>query len=239
MTRALPPVELTCPTIAAARLSHLRLAHNALAVALLASRNAPRPAVHQQAPNSGSRVSTPGGQEQQSMEALQRRIDQAEERHGLALPDSPERAMYAQQLERMDGHMKALREQLDALPSGARVYPGLRDTYTVTVPALHVRVEGVAYVADLWRGPVNVDPLTLDYDRYLGRGEHPGHEARGGNPLWIPRTDRTGMQRARGSEDWHAVLMVRLWPVLGLPELREVPMDSILPAELAVPSEAL
>jgi len=221
LTRTMPPVVLTCSTLASARLSLLRVAQNALAVALLASRNAPRPGAHAQAPNGGSRVSTPGGSEVQTLAGIDKRLEEAYNRQAMTEPDTEARAAADKALDRLESHRASIQAQLDALTVSAPVRPGLRDTYTVIIPALHVRVEGVEYVSDLTRLKVEVDPQTPNYDRYLGRGEWPGHQAEGKWPLYLPRGNKAGMQLAQGAESWHVELIESIWAGRSLPELRQ------------------
>ena len=221
--RTLPPVELSPPSLQAARVAHLRLAHNALAVSLLASRNVPRLGVDTQAPNRAGSVRAGGGREVQVLESLRARITEAETRHALALPGSSEQGYYASQLERLDRHVAAITAQLASLDAGPRISPGERDTYIVLVPALHARVEGVLFVAESLTLTVTADPGTPGYAEYLGRGEHEGHGATGKWPLWRPYGTR--MRSGSEAEDWHFVLIAQLWPHPPLrPLLEAVPL---------------
>ena len=226
MTRTLPPINLVCSSMQAARVSHYRIAHNAFTVALLTSRNAPVIRAPAQVPNGLRRGDTAGGHEVGLMEQLQATIDHLEAEHGMAWPDSVRRAGLALRIERADKMLAKVRADLDAYPTPS-IPGGMRDVYTVTVPGLHVRVEGQAYTADLIRVQIAVDPSTPRYEEYLGRKEWPGHQATGKYPLYCPRTDGTGMQQARGSEDWHAVLIAQLWPAPRLPELLAVPVGLV------------
>ena len=226
--RTLPPVNLVCSSMQAALVSHRRIAHNALSVALLdpQGRNVPIMRAPAQVPNGLRRGDTAGGHEVMLLEQLQASIDHWEERHALALPDSPERHALAARLDRADKMLFKVRSDIADMPAPS-IPGGMRDVYTVTVPGLHVRVQGQAYTADLIRVQIAVKPSTPRYEEYLGRKEWPGHQATGKYPLYCPRTDGTGMQQARGSEDWHVVLIAQLWPAPRLPELLAVPVDAV------------
>jgi hypothetical protein len=212
-----PPVELTVSTLAAAEVAHYRLAHNSLAFSMLSSHNSPIVRAHSGIPNGQQRGDTRGGLEQALLADLQATADHLESQHALAAPGSPELTRYAERMLRVDAQIALTRAALDAItPPGPP--PGQRNAYMVTVPALHARVAGVEYVAELWRGQVIVDAETPGLDAYLGRGQHAGHEIRGEWPLWRPYD--AGMKPASSAEKWHAELLERLWPAPRLPELR-------------------
>ena len=224
--RTLPPINLTCSSMQTARDSRRRIAHNALAVALLASRNAPVIRAPAQVPNGLRRGDTTGGLEVLALEQLQATIDHLEAAHGIALPGSPERIRLADRIVQADRAILKVRSALSDMPTPS-VPGGMRDAYTVTVPGLHVRVQGQDYTADLIRVQIAVKQTTPRYDEYLGRHAWPGHHATGPYPLFCPRSDGTGMQQARGSEDWHVDLIALLWPAPRLPELTAVLKDAL------------
>ena len=224
--RTLPPIELVCSSVQAARVSHYRIAHNALTVALLASRNAPVIRAPAQVPNGLRRGDTAGGHEVGLLEQLQATIDHLEAEHGMAWPDSVRRAGLALRIERADKMLAKVRADLDAYPTPS-IPGGMRDVYTVTVPGLHVRVEGQAYTADLMRVQIVVEPTTPRYEEYLGRKSWPGHQATGPQPLYKVRSDRSGLSLASEAQSWHEALVKQLWPAPRLPELLAVPVDAV------------
>ena len=222
----LPPVDLVCVSLLAARVSHRRLAHNALAVALLGSRNAPVMHAPPQVPNGLRRGDTSGGFEVLALEQLQATVDHLEAAHAIAMPGSVERAKLADRMDRADAMMLKVRGALSDMPTPS-VPAGMRDTYTVTVPGLHARVIGlkdqtVDYTADLMRAQIAVDPGTPRYDEYLGRHAWPGHQATGPQPLYKVRSDHSGLTLATEARDWHETLIAHLWPAPRLPELLAV-----------------
>ena len=224
--RTLPPVELVCSSMQTARDSHRRIAHNALSVALLHpdGRNVPILRAPAQVPNGLRRGDTAGGHEVMLLEQLQASIDHWEERHALALPDSPERHALAARLDRADKMLFKVRSDIADMPAPS-IPGGMRDVYTVTVPGLHVRVQGQAYTADLIRVQIAVDPSTPRYEEYLGRYQHTGHQATGPQPLYKVRSDRSGLTLASEARDWHEALVKQLWPAPRLPELLAVPVE--------------
>ena len=211
-------IEISPPSLQAARMAHLRLAHNALAVALLKSRNVPLPSrAPSQVPHT-SRVSAVGGQEWRVIEALKVRIEQTQSRAALA-PNPIARAYWHAQLDRMEAHREKLEDDLKELNTNP-IRPGLRNTYRVSVPALSAHIRGSLYVAAGTELTIEADPGTPNYERYLGRGEHAGHGGTGQFPLWRPGD--TNMRASPNAEDWHFVLIAQLWGVQTLPELQAV-----------------
>lgn len=226
--KTLPPVNLVCSSMQAALVSHRRIAHNALSVALLHpdGRNVPILRAPPQVPNGLRRGDTAGGHEDNLVKQLEATIKHLEASHGIALPDSLARTKLADRIVQAEKALAKVRSDIADMPTPS-VPGGMRDVYTVTVPGLHVRVQGQAYTADLIRVQIAVEPSTPRYEEYLGRREWPGHQATGKYPLYCPRTDGTGMQQARGSEDWHMVLIAQLWPAPRLPELLAVPVGLV------------
>lgn len=206
-----------------ARLSRYRMAHNALAVSLLHpdGRNAPILRAPPQVPNGARRGDTSGGLEYRLIEQLQATMAHLAGVMERDTSDSAAQVRTALQLKRAELALVKARADLEAYPTPSTP-GGMRDTYTVIVPALHVRVQGDAYTADLVRLQIAVNPDTARYGEYLGRGKLRGHGGTGPQPLYKVRSDASGLALSSEARDWHAVMIAQLWPAPRLPELRPV-----------------
>ena len=234
--RTLPPIELVCSSMQAARTYHDGLARNSMAVAVLLSAHV-RPIMQapQRRPYNYPPGNVSGGHEYKAAEQVALTL----KRWRAALEELPRgsekwlnlKVRISMAEERYTARLKVL-ESINTAP---RIEPGDRTLLNVTVPALHVRIIGAeeetgSYTADLWRGIVVIDADTPGFRKY--RHTDP-KKLQGRWPLYQPNTLGTELIQGAQAQPWHEALFAELWqrPGAMLPTLLLVPVE-IAPASM-------